>query len=87
MTDLQERAFVHLCSMRHGEGEVVIAGKTWRWEFHDYLGPTFLKADWETPLVHQPNPKHPVWDRFGEWLVEYKAEKAARPAAQESNDG
>ena len=51
---------------------MTIAGKKWRWEFHNYLGPTFLKADWETPLVHQPNENHPVWDRFNEWLKQYQ---------------
>ena len=65
---------MHLCSMRQATGSTVIAGKTWRWEFHDYLGPTFLKADWETPLVNQPSEKHPVWDRFDEWLKDYQSD-------------
>lgn len=64
---------VYVCSFRDATGSCVIVGKTWRWEFHDYLGPTFLKADWDTPLVRQPGEKHPVWDHFDAWLKEYRA--------------
>ncbi len=48
-------------------GECVIAGKVWRWDFHKYFGPTFLRKDGE-PLKTQPDERHPVWDHFAEWL-------------------
>ena len=63
-----------------GEGSANIGGKKYRWEFHEYLGPTFLRKDGE-PLVRQPSEKHPVWKEFDKWLVKYKA---ARKTAKES---
>jgi hypothetical protein len=58
-------------------GECVIAGKTWRWEFHNYLGPTFLRKDGEM-LKNQPSERHPVWDKFNEWLTEYRKTRPIR---------
>ena len=48
-------------------GECTIAGKVWRWDFHWFCGPTFLRKDGE-PLKNQPGERHPVWDKFAEWL-------------------
>jgi hypothetical protein len=61
------------------EGSCVIGGKTWRWDYHEYMGPCFLKANGD-PLKNQPGEKHPVWDRFDEWVRKYLAEKEARRA-------
>lgn len=60
-----------VCSLIDAEGSCKIAGKEWRWEFHEYLGPTFVTKAGE-PLKNQPSEKHPVWDRFSEWLTEYR---------------
>lgn len=81
------RPVIHVCSMREATGSTVIAGKTWRWEFHHYLGPTFLRADGE-PLVNQPGENHPVWDRFDEWLKDYESDPTS-PAnsAQPEQEG
>lgn len=49
-------------------GEATIKGRVWKWEFHKYLGPTFLRKDGE-PRVQQPGPKHPVWNAFYRWLA------------------
>ena len=45
---------VHLCCHAHAEGSAVIGRRTYYWEFHDYLGPTFLRKD-GTPV------STPVW--------------------------
>ena len=72
-----------VCSFDDATGEARVNGRTYRWEFHDYLGPTFLKADWDTPLVRQPGEKHPVWDAFDKWLVEYQIHKATEQVPYE----
>jgi len=73
-------AFV--CSFRDATGCAEVNGRTYRWEFHDYLGPTFLCADWETPLKRQPGEHHPIWEKFGEWLTAYQESKKARSSDQ-----
>ena len=61
-----------------GEGSAVVNGRTYRWEFHEYCGPCFLRKDGE-PLVNQPGEHHPVWKAFGEWLDAYlKKRKSSR---------
>ena len=46
-------------------------GGKWRWEFHHYLGPTFLRKDGE-PLTNQPGEHSPAWPHFERWLVEHR---------------
>ncbi len=47
-------------------GQATVSGKLWRWEFHRYLGPTFLRKDGE-PRANQ-NPPKAVWTAFERWL-------------------
>jgi len=61
-------------SLRFGEGKDK-NGKLWRWEFHEYMGPSFLRKDGE-PLVNQPGEKSPAWDVFNEW---YRAQPDNKP--------
>lgn len=56
-----------------GEGGAVVAGKLWKWEFHEYLGPTFLNVRTGQPKKYPPE-KHPIWAAFDAWLKEYYAE-------------
>lgn len=53
-----------------GEGSAIVNGRKWRWEFHHYCGPTFLRKDGE-PRRKIPSESHPVWDAFGKWLKIY----------------
>ena len=63
-----------------GEGSAVVNGREWRWEFHHYCGPQFLRKDGE-PLVHQPTDEHhPVWQAFEAWHKRYRqARESAEP--------
>lgn len=54
-----------------GFGSAEIDGKTWSWEFHNYLGPTFLKKDGEPRRCQFPRNKK-VWAAFENWLKEYQ---------------
>jgi hypothetical protein len=58
------------------EGGAVVNGRVWRWEFHEYLGPTFLKKNGE-PRKCQ-NPQKAVWNAFGKWFREYKKQEYER---------
>lgn len=53
-----------------GMGSAVVNGKLWRWEFHRYCGPTFLKKN-GGPRRYIPNENHPVWEAFDKWLNIY----------------
>lgn len=44
-------------------------GRTYRFEWHTYLGPTFLKKDGE-PLEVYPSERHPVWPAFNLWTAQ-----------------
>jgi hypothetical protein len=57
-----------------GEGSAVVNGREYRWEFHEYCGPLFLRKDGE-PLVNQPGEKHPVWAEFSKWYDLYKEKR------------
>ena len=62
-----------------GEGSAVVNGRKYRWEFHEYCGPCFLRKDGE-PLARQPGEHHPVWPEFSKWLKIYqKKRKTAKP--------
>jgi hypothetical protein len=41
-------------------------GTVWRFDFHKYLGPTFLRKDGE-PRTRPPGERNPVWDAYGLW--------------------
>lgn len=69
-----KNAVIHICSFVDAEGSAIVRGKEWRWEFHEYLGPTFLRKNGD-PLTRQPSGRHPVWDAFAKWLKEYDAAK------------
>lgn len=56
-----------VCSFVDATGSAVVDGREYRWEFHHYCGPTFLRKDGQ-PLKNQPGEKHPVWDVFHDWL-------------------
>lgn len=50
-------------------GEASVNGKTWRWDFHHYCGPLFLRKNGE-PSKYQSPPKA-VWDAFEKWHKTY----------------
>jgi hypothetical protein len=41
-------------------------GKVWRFEWHHYLGPTFLRKD-DEPLARYPSERNPMWQTFNLW--------------------
>ena len=55
-------------------GEAKVNGTVWRWEFHDYLGPTFLRKDGEPRKCQCPTVKA-AWKAFDKWLKRYEKEK------------
>lgn len=61
---------LHLLSLAEhtGSGKDRL-GKTWYWEFHHYLGPTFTDASGNI-LKNQPmKENHRAWKPFNEWLT------------------
>lgn len=58
-----------ICSMCEAEGSTYYRGRTWRWEYHSYCGPTFVDKDGNS--VKCPPEKSPVWFAFNLWLYEY----------------
>lgn len=52
-------------------GEAVVNGRVWRWEYHNYLGPTFLRKDGEPRKCQCPT-IDAVWDAFQVWLKKYE---------------
>jgi hypothetical protein len=71
-----KNAVIHVCSFVDAEGSGVDRnGKLWRWEFHEYCGPLFLKKNGD-PLKNQPMTEtHPAWTPFEAWLKDYLAKK------------
>jgi len=51
-------------------GEAVVKNRTWRWDFHEWCGPCWLRKDGE-PLKNQWPPKA-VWRAFDKWLKKRK---------------
>jgi hypothetical protein len=41
-------------------------GRVFKFDWHRYLGPTFLKKNGD-PLERQPGERHPVWNDFAIW--------------------
>lgn len=58
-------------------GSAVVNGREWRWEFHRYLGPLWLKKDGE-PRACQCPTIPAVWDAFSEWHKRLEAEDKQR---------
>ena len=56
-----------------GEGEAAVDGRIWRWDFHEWVGPTFLRTD-GNPRANQ-NPSKKVWAAFTRWHKKYKRAK------------
>jgi hypothetical protein len=65
---------VHICSFVEKKGSAIVNGRNYRWEFHRWLGPTFLRADGR-PLKHQPGERHPVWEAFQKWFDKHYPEE------------
>ena len=57
-----------------GTGGAVVNGREWRWDYHDYLGPTFYRKDGSPRKCQCPTVKA-VWTAFEAWLAKYQAKK------------
>jgi len=62
---------------RDGYGSAKVNGRLWRWEFHDYCGPMFLRADGE-PRKCQCPIVAAVWDAFAKWHKKYQKAKGKK---------
>jgi hypothetical protein len=51
-----------------------INGKSWRWQYNPWEGPTFLRKDGNA-MLRQPSIKSPAWDVFQKWFVAYDMEQ------------
>ena len=60
-----------------GYGESVVGGRTWRWTFHDYLGPLWLRKDGEALRCQCPTRKA-VWAAFTAWHRRYEQAERRR---------
>lgn len=67
---------VFLDSFVDGEGSAKVNGRTWRWEYHDYLGINFV--DKRGNGIKEPNEKHPVWDIIDKWIKDFRKSKEAK---------
>jgi hypothetical protein len=67
-----------------GYGEATVNGRVWRWDFHNYLGPTFIKKD-GSMLKNQPGENHPVWNAFADWLTKHD-DAREKKASREGSD-
>ena len=56
-------------------GEAVVNGRTWRWEWHNYLGPEFVNKDGSS-RKRIPGIKHPVWKALKKWERKRRAKEA-----------
>lgn len=79
---MAKRNVVFVCNLFPYEGSCVINGRTWRWEFGDYVGPLFVDKRGE-PLKNQPRENNPVWEKFHDWLEELKGPLPWREAERD----
>jgi hypothetical protein len=79
-TKIQFGEHVGFIDYHDGEGSAVVNGREYRWEHHEYCGPTFLRKDGE-PMKRQPGEHHPVWEAFNRWFKEYRPKRAAAKAS------
>ena len=49
-------------------GEVIVGGRTMKFDFDKDIGPVVLRAD-GTPRKNLPGPRHPFWNELQQWLV------------------
>lgn len=54
---------------------ISVNGREWRFNFHRYLGPDWLKKDGEPRKCQCPSNKA-VWAEFDKWLSEWQKENA-----------
>lgn len=47
-------------------GQALVNGRLWRWSFHEWAGPLFLKKDGSERKCQNPNKK--VWNAFQKWV-------------------
>lgn len=47
--------------------KITVNGKVWRFDFDEYCGPLWLKADGYSARKNQ-NPPMPVWEAFQKWF-------------------
>ncbi len=52
--------------------EVTHEGRVWRFEYHEWLGPTVVRKDGE-PCAKQPGYRSPFWAAFETWWKTRKA--------------
>ena len=64
------------------DAQVTANGRVWRFDFDDYCGPLWLKADGEPRKCQSPSIKA-VRDAFDVWLVQYEVRKAAKKQPKE----
>jgi hypothetical protein len=55
-------------------GFCVVNGRFWRWYFHEFGGPTFLRADGQ-PRKNQFPTSKAVWEGFEKWHKRYERSK------------
>jgi hypothetical protein len=58
-------------------GEAMVRGTVWRWSYHEYLGPLWLKKDGSFRECQCPTNKA-VWRAFDRWLREYNKLKGRK---------
>jgi len=61
------------------EGSAVVNGRVWRWEFNEWGGPLWLRADGEPRKCQYPTAPA-VWDAFTRWHHRYERAKRAQKA-------
>lgn len=57
--------------------QVKVNGRIWKFDFDEWMGPYWLKADGYTERKCQ-NPKKEVWAAFEKWHEEYRKENPRR---------
>lgn len=72
---------IRICSFIDAEGSAQVGSTFWRWEFHEYMGPTFYRGKKSEKPV-SPSEKSPVWDHFNAWLLEHFTAKNNKRALE-----
>jgi hypothetical protein len=55
-------------------GSAKVNGRIWRWEYHEFGGPLFLRADGSPRSCQFPRSKA-VWKAFEKWSRKYEHSK------------
>lgn len=69
--DKGDRAII---TLPDDEGRIKLGRYTWRWDFHNFLGPSFFRVR-RGGETFVENPPQEVWDAFGAWFKERKQRK------------